>query len=59
MSPEDKSGPGGNQPEAPAEIEDLPSQIEGAQMPERLLTLAQELQQVLNLRRKQLSLNQH
>ena len=59
MPPEDKFDPGGSQAEATIEIEGLLSQIEGEQVPERLLTLAQELQHVLSLRRKQLSLNQH
>lgn len=41
--------------EGSTEIEVLLTQIEGEKIPERLLTLAQELQNALNLRKKRLS----
>jgi hypothetical protein len=40
-------------PEDSAEVGVLLAQIEGEEIPERLLTLARELQRALNLRKKQ------
>lgn len=57
MPPEDKSGLRREQSEVFREIDRLLMQIESETIPERLLSLAQKLQEALCVRRKQLSVD--